>query len=227
MDDDDAAEIAPAQPELLTLDAVLTLTRARSIETRIQCFSESIPQALSTDVPSDAVALLSDTIVSLLEVYDDSRSTHACLQAIGALGRRSDFGSDFVRALVARLLAETSSSVPLTPSGKLFALRSLCAALRADFEAATGTAAAPRQGFTALALAKGSQEWRRSKIMLVGDGRAGKTAISRSLVGKEYTDTESTIGISEMACEVRAVQRRLIDCTCRPVAPTRLLTTQR
>ena len=63
--------------------------------------------------------------------------------------------------------------------------------------------------------------------MLVGDGRAGKTAISRSLVGKEYTDTESTIGISEMACEVRAVQRRLIDCTCRPVAPTRLLTTQR
>jgi hypothetical protein len=46
--------------------------------------------------------------------------------------------------------------VPLTPSGKLFALRSLCAALRADFEAATGTAAAPRQGFTALALAKGS-----------------------------------------------------------------------
>jgi hypothetical protein len=156
MDDDDAAEIAPAQPELLTLDAVLTLTRARSIETRIHCFSEAIPQALSTDVPSDAVALLSDTIVSLLEVYDDSRSTHACLQAIGALGRRSDFGPDFVRALVARLLAETSSSVPLTPSGKLFALRSLCAALRADFEAATGTAAAPRQGFTALALAKGS-----------------------------------------------------------------------
>ena len=108
--DDVVAEIAPEQPQLLTLDAVLTLTRARSIKTRIHCFSEAIPQALAADVPSDAVALLSDTIVSLLEVYDDSRSTHACLQAIGALGRRSDIGPDFVRALVARLLTETSSA---------------------------------------------------------------------------------------------------------------------
>ena len=39
--------------------------------------------------------------------------------------------------------------------------------------------------------------------MIVGEGRAGKTAISRSLVGKKYADTESTIGINAMSCEVR------------------------
>ena len=38
--------------------------------------------------------------------------------------------------------------------------------------------------------------------MIVGEGRAGKTAISRSLVGKEYAPTESTIGINELSCEV-------------------------
>jgi GTPase SAR1 family protein len=37
--------------------------------------------------------------------------------------------------------------------------------------------------------------WNRSKIMLVGQGRAGKTALANSMMGKEFVpDTKSTIG---------------------------------
>jgi GTPase SAR1 family protein len=37
--------------------------------------------------------------------------------------------------------------------------------------------------------------WNRSKIMLVGQGRAGKTALANNMMGKEFKkDTESTVG---------------------------------
>ena len=45
-------------------------------------------------------------------------------------------------------------------------------------------------------------EWRRSKLMIVGQGRAGKTAFSRAVVGAEFEETPSTVGIEEFSCIV-------------------------
>ena len=44
--------------------------------------------------------------------------------------------------------------------------------------------------------------WGRSKIMIVGEGRAGKSALSNSLLGKAFSSTESTIGINQMTCMI-------------------------
>jgi len=53
------------------------------------------------------------------------------------------------------------------------------------------------------ALSQGTKPWGRSKIMIVGDGRAGKTALANSIMGEEFRHTESTIGISQMTCDVK------------------------
>lgn len=48
-------------------------------------------------------------------------------------------------------------------------------------------------------------EWGRSKLMIVGEGRAGKTAFANTLVGKEFKETESTVGINTLSCNVNFV----------------------
>eukprot|EP01041_Mallomonas_annulata_P000218 gene218-395_t len=53
------------------------------------------------------------------------------------------------------------------------------------------------------ALTKGKKEWGRSKIMIVGQGRAGKTAFANSLIGKDFERTASTVGINELTCDVK------------------------
>eukprot|EP01040_Poterioochromonas_malhamensis_P014261 gene14261-biopygen3233 len=40
--------------------------------------------------------------------------------------------------------------------------------------------------------------WNRSKIMLVGQGRAGKTALANNLAGRWMGETASTIGAEQM-----------------------------
>ena len=45
-------------------------------------------------------------------------------------------------------------------------------------------------------------ELRRSKIMIVGEGCAGKTAFANSIIGKKYEETESTVGINAFMCSV-------------------------
>jgi GTPase SAR1 family protein len=52
------------------------------------------------------------------------------------------------------------------------------------------------------ALAVGEKEWNRSKIMLVGEGRAGKTALAKSFMGLPFEHTESTCGIEQFRVEV-------------------------
>ena len=52
-------------------------------------------------------------------------------------------------------------------------------------------------------LQKGSKPWNRSKIMIVGEGRAGKTALANSIIGKKFSETESTIGIGQFTCDVK------------------------
>ena len=46
------------------------------------------------------------------------------------------------------------------------------------------------------------KELRRSKIMIVGEGCAGKTAFANSIIGKKYEETESTVGINTFMCSV-------------------------
>jgi len=57
------------------------------------------------------------------------------------------------------------------------------------------------------ALQQGSKEWGRSRIMIVGEGRAGKTALANSIVGKSFQQTESTIGINQLTCDVSYASR--------------------
>jgi GTPase SAR1 family protein len=52
---------------------------------------------------------------------------------------------------------------------------------------------------------KALREWNRCRISIVGEGRAGKTALSRSLEGKAFEQTTSTIGVSRFTCEVKHV----------------------
>ena len=40
----------------------------------------------------------------------------------------------------------------------------------------------------------GSKQWLHARLMLVGEGRAGKTAVANSILGKGYQNTHSTIG---------------------------------
>lgn len=47
----------------------------------------------------------------------------------------------------------------------------------------------------AAALRQGSKQWRRSKLSVVGEGRAGKTALTNAIVGKAFEETSSTVGI--------------------------------
>jgi len=49
---------------------------------------------------------------------------------------------------------------------------------------------------------KVKKELRRSKIMIVGEGCAGKTAFANSIIGKKYEETESTVGINTFLCSV-------------------------
>lgn len=49
----------------------------------------------------------------------------------------------------------------------------------------------------------GSKPWRRSKIMLVGEGRAGKTALANSILGKDFAETASTVGINQLTCDIK------------------------
>lgn len=54
-----------------------------------------------------------------------------------------------------------------------------------------------------LALKKGKKEWGRSKIMIVGEGRAGKSAFANTIIGRAFEDTESTVGINQLTCDVK------------------------
>ena len=50
---------------------------------------------------------------------------------------------------------------------------------------------------------KGSKPWNRSKILLVGDGRVGKTALCNNMLGKPFAETESTVGLKQLTCDVQ------------------------
>ena len=53
------------------------------------------------------------------------------------------------------------------------------------------------------ALAGGSKPWNRSKVMIVGEGRVGKTALCNSMTGKPFEETESTVGLTQLTCDVQ------------------------
>ncbi len=48
-----------------------------------------------------------------------------------------------------------------------------------------------------------SKAWHRSKVMIVGEGRAGKTALANSIMGNEFRHTDSTIGINAITLKIQ------------------------
>ena len=53
------------------------------------------------------------------------------------------------------------------------------------------------------AMTGGSKPWNRSKVRLVGEGRVGKTALCNSMMGKPFVETDSTVGLTQLTCDVR------------------------
>ena len=58
----------------------------------------------------------------------------------------------------------------------------------------------------AAAIKHGSKEWRRSKLSFVGEGRAGKTAVTNSVIGRVFEQTASTVGINQLTCDVKQIK---------------------
>jgi GTPase SAR1 family protein len=58
----------------------------------------------------------------------------------------------------------------------------------------------------ARALRRGCKEWRRSKLSVVGEGRAGKTALTNAIIGRTFADADSTLGINQLTCDVKHVK---------------------
>jgi GTPase SAR1 family protein len=56
------------------------------------------------------------------------------------------------------------------------------------------------------ALKGGTKEWRRSKLSVVGEGRAGKTALTNAIVGRGFQETSSTVGINQLTCDVKQMK---------------------
>ncbi len=50
----------------------------------------------------------------------------------------------------------------------------------------------------------GGKEFRFSRVFLVGEGRAGKTALANALQGRHFRETESTVGVANAMLEVRS-----------------------
>jgi GTPase SAR1 family protein len=69
-----------------------------------------------------------------------------------------------------------------------------------------GGATKRAQELLAQALAQGKKEWRRSKLSIVGEGRAGKTALTNSIIGRAFEETASTVGINQLTCDVRQIK---------------------
>ena len=59
------------------------------------------------------------------------------------------------------------------------------------------------------AMALGSKPWNRSKVMFVGEGRVGKTALCNSMLGKPFVETESTVGLTQLTCDVQCASSRI------------------
>ena len=68
------------------------------------------------------------------------------------------------------------------------------------------------------AMEQGSKPWSRGQVMLVGDLGVGKTALCNSMLGKPFLETESTIGLTHLTCDVwRAVGAGVGRWTERPL----------
>ena len=73
----------------------------------------------------------------------------------------------------------------------------------AESKGFTATQALLTQPLVQRAMAMGTKPWNRSKVMLVGEGRVGKTALCNSMIGKPFEETESTAGLTQLTCDIR------------------------
>ena len=59
------------------------------------------------------------------------------------------------------------------------------------------------QGVAGFVAEQGGKECRMSRILLLGEGRVGKTALYNSLMGRPFKETSSTVGVKEGFFEVQ------------------------
>ena len=55
------------------------------------------------------------------------------------------------------------------------------------------------------AFEKTGSAWNYTKIMMVGEGRSGKSTFSIRIIGDPFVETDSTIGIDQLTCVVNKV----------------------
>ena len=144
------------------MDIALSKSASRSHAAIRECWLEAVPAACDSLAPSDvaaAVSALTAAVLEALESYAHSRTSDAMISAIASISKRPEgVGPALVSALVPRLLAVAGGAKPTVVSvgGRTLALRAICAALRGNFAASAGTAAAPIDGFNELIVAQGA-----------------------------------------------------------------------
>ena len=70
------------------------------------------------------------------------------------------------------------------------------------------------------ALKLGEKAWNRSKLMLVGEGRAGKTALANALLGLPFCETPSTVGIESREVGMVVVGKSSASASTAPTLAT-------
>ena len=124
-----------------SLDAALHLRHSRSLQDRARCWQATLEVLDSIGSPTPGMAdAVVDAVVGVVEMLQDSTSTAEWLRALSQFARRPDFGAEFARSLVSRLLLIGGSAAahPLTPRAKMLAARALCRVLGANFGTAAG-----------------------------------------------------------------------------------------
>ncbi len=78
--------------------------------------------------------------------------------------------------------------------------------MRSHFSSASHAPHQVRQVLLSRALAGGGQPLRRSKVMTVGRGRAGKSALHEAMLHNTFTQAglPSTVGMDLVTCHVHA-----------------------
>lgn len=89
------------------------------------------------------------------------------------------------------------------PTQRVESVDSKVASEQPTADASVEAAEAKNRANIQRALLKGKSEWGRSKIMIVGEGRAGKSAFANTIIGRPFSDTESTVGINQLTCDIK------------------------
>jgi hypothetical protein len=71
-------------------------------------------------------------------------------------------------------------------------------------------------------ITSGTKSWNRTKIMLMGEGRAGKTCLGQALLGKPFKITPSTEALDTLSASIRIYTSQAV-CTWEERQPSTVL----